>query len=555
MQKIDAMYRLLLPLILLSSNLSAQKTRKEQRVVIENLERHVKFLSDDRLEGRRAGSEGERLASEYIAQQFKKYGLIQMAGNDGYFQPFKIDDGKRVSDGAIIIIDGKVKLTYPTHFQPLPYSPPANSLEIKYNSQINEKGNAWKLDLTELIERNKENPHFDPIAALKSEINRLATKGASAILVIQSSMGGIDLSFKPKDKSEQLLIPAFFMENAVLKEHLNDSISEFDLKINYSITQATRISRNVIGWIDNKAATNIVVGAHYDHLGYGEDGNSMLRTVERQIHNGADDNASGTASLIELARLIGLRNPKSHNYIFVAFSGEELGLFGSKHYVENPPEPNERSTYMINLDMVGRLNDSTKTITVGGYGTAIEWGSLLSGHKFDPGFKMRFDSSGTGPSDHTSFYRKDIPVLFFFTGLHTDYHKPSDDYDKINYDGSMKIVRYINDLIVRSQTFQRLKFQKTREQQTSTNTRFSVSMGIMPDYTYNGSGVRVDGVTEGRPAKSVGIKSGDIVIKMGDKDVDSVESYMKALSGYKKGDRTMVTIKRGTETIVYEIAF
>jgi aminopeptidase YwaD len=549
------MYRLLTVFLLIVNPLFGQKARKEHKTIISNLERHVRYLSDDRLEGRRAGSEGERLASEYIAQQFKNSGLRNMSSTEGFYQTFNIDDGKRVYDGASITVDGTKKLSYPIHFQPLAYSPAANSLNLKYNSDIKEKGNAWKLDVSELIESNKDNPHFDAPSALKSEINRLAGQGARAVIVTRSAKDDIDLAFKPKDRSEQTLIPAFYIDESILSEYLNDSISEFDLNIDYNIVQSKRSSRNVVGWIDNKAETNIVIGAHYDHLGFGEDGNSMLRSQEKQIHNGADDNASGTASLLELARLLSSKNPKTHNYIFVAFSGEELGLHGSKHFVENTTEPNDRTCYMVNLDMVGRLNDSSKTITVGGYGTAVEWGKLLSSHSYDPGFKMRFDSSGTGPSDHTSFYRKDIPVLFFFTGLHTDYHKPSDDHEKINYDGSMRIVRYIYDLIGRTKSYKRLQFRRTREQQTSTNTRFSVSLGIMPDYTYSGTGVRVDGVTEGRPAKAAGIKTGDIVVKLGEMTVDSVESYMKALSGYKKGDKTKVSVKRGSETMIYDISF
>lgn len=549
------MYRFFLPLILFSNGLFAQKTKKEQKRVIDNLQNHVKYLADDKLEGRRTGTNGERLAAEYIATQFKTAGLTPMKGAPDFYQNYLIDDGKRVTDGSSILVDGVNKLTNPNQFHPLPNSPSANSLHVKYNPDINEKGNAWKLDLSELIERNKENPHFDVYGSLKTEIKRYASNGASAVLVTQSERNPIDLTFNKKDKSEELPIPAFYIADSTLKKHLNDPSSEYDLKLDYGIIQSSRASRNVIGWIDNKATSNIIIGAHYDHLGYGEDGNSMFRSPERLVHNGADDNASGTSCLIELARLMVNRNPKTHNYIYIAFSGEELGLYGSKHYVENALEPNERTAYMINLDMVGRLNDTSNTITVGGYGTAIEWGELLNDNRYDRGFKIRFDSSGTGPSDHTSFYRKDIPVLFFFTGLHTDYHKPTDDYQKLNYEGSMKIVRYIIDVIDRSKSYTRLNFQKTREQQSTTTTRFSVSMGIMPDYTYSGNGVRVDGLSEGRPAKIAGIKTGDIILKMGERDVDSVESYMKALSGFKKGEKTTVLIKRGNETVYYEIVF
>ena len=327
-----------------------------------------------------------------------------------------------------------------------------------------------------------------------------------------------------------------------------------------SIGEKTRTGRNVIGYIDNGAATTVVLGAHYDHLGYGEDGNSMIRTGERNIHNGADDNASGTAALIELGRIL-QSGPKGNNYLFIAFSGEELGLFGSKYFVENPTIDLSRVSYMVNLDMVGRLNDSTNTVTIGGIGTSPEWNSTVTG-KLDIFYdgnttqprtlNIRVDSSGTGPSDHTSFYRKDIPVLFYFTGLHTDYHKPSDDEPKINYNGMRLIISHLMKVIAGMDDKGKIAFTKTREQQTTTSTRFSVSLGVMPDYTYSGTGMRIDGVTPGRPAEKAGLKAGDIILKIGNHEVNNMETYMQALGKFKKADRTMVSYKRGEE--VREIA-
>jgi membrane-associated protease RseP (regulator of RpoE activity) len=209
---------------------------------------------------------------------------------------------------------------------------------------------------------------------------------------------------------------------------------------------------------------------------------------------------------------------------------------------------------MINMDMVGRMNDSTKAITVGGYGTSPSWSPLFSAIK-NKKFTIKFDSSGTGPSDHTSFYRRDIPVLFFFTGLHTDYHKPSDDADKINYTGQLQIVKFINQLVLFNKSNEKYLFTKTREQQTSTSAKFSVSMGIMPDYTFSGNGVRVDGVSDNRPAKKAGILAGDVVKQLGEYQTSSVESYMQALSKFKKGDVTKVLIIRGTKEFEFQVIF
>jgi C-terminal processing protease CtpA/Prc len=206
------------------------------------------------------------------------------------------------------------------------------------------------------------------------------------------------------------------------------------------------------------------------------------------------------------------------------------------------------------MDMVGRMNDSTKAITVGGYGTSPSWSPLFKAIE-NKNFTIKFDSSGTGPSDHTSFYRKDIPVLFFFTGLHTDYHKPSDDADKINYIGQLQIVKFINQLVLFNKSNEKYIFTKTREQQTSTSAKFSVSMGIMPDYTFSGNGVRVDGVSDNRPAKKAGILAGDVVKQLGEYQTSSVESYMQALSKFKKGDLTKVLIIRGTKEFEFQVIF
>ncbi|HRP32190.1 MAG TPA: M20/M25/M40 family metallo-hydrolase, partial [Agriterribacter sp.] len=315
-----------------------------------------------------------------------------------------------------------------------------------------------------------------------------------------------------------------------------------------------RTGQNVIGYIDNKAPTTIIIGAHYDHLGYGEDGNSMVRSGPAQIHNGADDNASGTAALLELAKLMKKSKSRNNNYLFIAFSGEELGLFGSKYFTDHPTIDLASANYMINMDMIGRLNDSSKTLTIGGYGTSPVWGEVVYAQKKLP-FTVKIDSSGTGPSDHTSFYRKNIPVLFFFTGLHHDYHRPSDDADKINYNGELHIVKYIVELIKDVNKKDKLAFTPTRETQTSTSARFSVSLGIMPDYTFSGEGVKVDGVSEGRAAQKAGLLAGDVIVGLGDYAIKSMENYMQALGKFKSGDHTTVRIKRGDKELEFPVTF
>ena len=310
---------------------------------------------------------------------------------------------------------------------------------------------------------------------------------------------------------------------------------------------------NVIGFLDNKAENTIVIGAHYDHLGLGHDHNSLDANPENKIHNGADDNASGTSGVLELARYFSNNTVKeNYNFLFICFSGEELGLLGSKKWCDNPSINLSSINYMINMDMIGRLNDSTKKLLIYGVGTSPTWVPLLD--KTNTYFSIKKDSSGIGPSDQTSFYLKDIPVLHFFTGQHSDYHKPSDDVDKINISGEKKVLDYIVELINATNSLPRLDFRKTSAP-VSTSTKWKVTMGVMPDYAFEGEGMRVDGVSDNKPGFKAGVKTGDVVIKLGELNVKNVQDYMKALSVFKKGDKTIVVVKRGNENLSLELEF
>ena len=307
--------------------------------------------------------------------------------------------------------------------------------------------------------------------------------------------------------------------------------------------------RNVIGYLHNDADHTIVIGAHFDHLGYGSEGS--LHRGEPSIHNGADDNASGTGALVQLAGILKGKD-LSTNVLFIAFSGEENGLWGSNYYVKNPTVDLERVSYMINMDMVGRLNEEN-TLAINGVGTSPSWNEALETVNTDS-LKLVTSESGVGPSDHTSFYLQDLPVLHFFTGQHEDYHKPGDDAEKINYDGLVKIIRYIERLIVTLDQPEQLAFTKTQEDE-GNSPRFSVSLGVVPDYLYDGEGMRIDGVTEGKPAQAAGMKKGDIVVKLGDSTIVDMMSYMRALSVFKGGEATVVEYKRGNDLKAAQIKF
>jgi len=311
-------------------------------------------------------------------------------------------------------------------------------------------------------------------------------------------------------------------------------------------------AQNVAAYLDNGAEYTIVIGAHYDHLGLGHDHNSLDANPEGKIHNGADDNASGTAGAIELARYFAKNGVKEqHNFLFLCFSGEELGLYGSKKYTETPTIDLNKVSYMINMDMIGRLNPE-KRLVVGGVGTAPDFVPTIKGLTTDLSIKL--DSAGVGPSDHTSFYLKNIPVLFFFTGQHSDYHKPTDDIDKVNFAGGIQVVETVAQVIQKLDNQPKLKFQETKSKE-GTNVSFKVTLGIMPDYTWDGEGVHIDGVTDGKPASKAGLLKGDVIIGLGEINVKTIQDYMKGLSMFKKGDTTNVKVKRGTEEKTMPVTF
>lgn len=306
---------------------------------------------------------------------------------------------------------------------------------------------------------------------------------------------------------------------------------------------------NVVGYMDNKAEHTVVIGAHFDHLGMGGEG-SLYRGKEPSIHNGADDNASGVAVTLDLANdLKGINT--NYNYLFILFSAEEIGLLGSNYYVKNPTIDLEKVNYMINLDMVGRLNEE-KAMAVHGVGTSPVFSQTLFANNSD--FKIAEKESGIGPSDHTSFYLADIPVLHFFTGQHEDYHKPGDDPEKLNYEGMEQISQYLMAIITDLDDDPKLEFKKTKNESEEAPS-FKVTLGVVPDYLFDGNGMRIDGVSEDKPAQKAGMQKGDVVVKVGEFEVTDMMSYMKSLSKFEKGMKTIVVVERNGEQLELEVTW
>jgi len=525
------------------------KLEKEANTAFENrLQQHVRYLASDSLEGRGTGTAGETLASQYIINQYQQLQL-EPKGSNGYLQPFDIDEGKQANAATTVLMVNNSKAVLQKDFFALAFS--ANGA-VKGSAAValNQAANPWFKDLKDVLEENQTNPHFDIEDFIKKECDKVAGKKATALILYNTSNFTDNVQFNKNDKSATTKIPVIYVTKEGYKKYFNDETATQNIQLSVSLSQKIRKSKNVVAFINNNAATTVIIGAHYDHLGYGEDKNAL--DTGHIIHNGADDNASGTAAVIELAKMLKNNSPKNNNYLFINFSGEELGLLGSKYWLEHPTT-NITANYMINMDMVGRY-DTTHKLTIGGYGTSPYWGNLFA-TTTDKNLLVRFDSSGSGPSDHEAFYRKDIPVLFFFTGSHPDYHKATDDWNKINYSGEREIVQYIYQLIAATDTKGKLAFTKTREQQMGKSTKFTVSLGVIPDYGYTGTGVRIDGVSAGKLAERLGLQAGDILLQLGEYKFVDVMSYMETLSKFKKGDKTKLRIKRKETEKEFDIEF
>ena len=379
--------KILLITILLAACSAPKSVTKTDTQALDNIKAHIQYLADDKLEGRRTGTPGEELAMNYIISQFKAIGLIPK-GTEYYPQSFIVNDGKQIDGITELVINGNTLETGKDFFL-FPFSP-TQKIEALPSIALQEVGMPWFFDLKEVLEETlptgqagKSNPHFDLVDYIRTNYKGIKDRGAVAMIFYNTSDIDDKLVFDPKDKSEELTIPAVYVSKTAAKKYFSDKSATLNIKLRTSISEKNRIGHNVIGYIDNRAATTVILGAHYDHLGYGEDGNSMIRNFDHpMIHNGADDNASGTAALLELARQLKDSKATNNNYLFIAFSGEELGLFGSKYFVENPTIDLSTVNYMINMDMVGRLNDSSKVLTIGGYGTSPTWGEVITNNDF-----------------------------------------------------------------------------------------------------------------------------------------------------------------------------
>ncbi len=553
----------------MSVHVEGQNQYLNDNNVAQNLKTHIATLASDKYEGRETGTKGEEMAAAYIENQFKTIGLVPK-GEDGFLQTFEYTDHIEYNKGNSLKID-KQEFTLDSDFYPLIYSSNGSvnaGLEycgygidapsLQHNDYASLKNLQGKIFVIEYSSPDGFHPHskYKNYADLRTKITTAEAKGAAAVIFINSdtTVENPEFSSEKFSKISPASIPVLFVQENANTSLKNKSAKSAEISAN--LKSIKRTGKNIIGFLDNHKDNLIIIGAHYDHLGFGGFGTTNSNP-HHEVYNGADDNASGTAEVIELARYLSQGNLTHNNYLFIAFSGEEKGLIGSSYFAKHPTVDLKKVNYMLNLDMVGRLDQHEKKLALYGTGTSPEWNKILPHIQIDS-ISVKSKASGSGPSDYTSFYLQNIPVLHFFSGMHTDYHKPTDDEDKINYNGMISIMKFITAVIGKTEADGKLIFSKTNDvgQSSENISKPRLSMGVIPDYMYDGKGMKIDGLSsEDKPAAKAGIMKGDILIKLGDYDVVDMMSYMKAMNNFTKGDQTTAVIQRGDEVIHLSVNF
>ncbi|MCA1578437.1 MAG: M20/M25/M40 family metallo-hydrolase [Acidobacteria bacterium] len=564
----------------------------------DRIQQHVKYLASDVLEGRRTGTKGATEAARYIAKEFSKLGLKPVASSAGgngsesrYLQSFPYVAGVELGRNLLMfrMNDAYASLRVGEDYMPLGFS--ANDTvenasailvgygiaapELNYNDYAAPQVTG-RVAVALSGTPDGDNPHgqFARYNDVRWKATAARNAGAKALLVVASEhdFKQDKLSKLRHDHAGDAGIPViaisretakilFFNKDVLAIEQAAKSKAEEAYKtLAWSITLDTHVVRNrlpaynVIGMLEGSDPVlkneTIIIGAHYDHLGRGGEGSGSLAPRSGDIHYGADDNASGTAGVLELARLFSTQTPKpKRTIVFMAFGGEEEGLLGSNYYVNHPLLPLANTVAMINMDMIGRMKDSK--LVVGGVGTAKEWRDIMAAEK---SFQLTLNEDGFGPSDHSSFYAKQIPVLFFWTGTHADYHKPSDTFEKINYDDEARILALVARIVKQLDTAdKRLTYTTAKSDATPRTGGFRVYLGTIPSYADSDNGLLLDGVRDDSPATKAGLKAGDRIVKIGTRDIKNVYDYTAALGEMKAGEEYPIEVVRGTERLSLKI--
>jgi len=580
--------------------LLGSQVKRTTEITAAELRAHVQYLSSDALEGRKAGSPGADKAAGYIANEFESYGLTPLGDHATYFQRFEFIAGVKLGTNnkfAVGVGGTAHALALNQQFRPLGFSSNATfSGDVVFAGYGISAPDKHYDDYSGLDVANKavillryapatdsSKNEFDQFSSLRYKASKAKELGAKVLIVVTGPLDSdsddlIKLSYDQaignagiiainitRATADELLqstgttIKKLQDDIANSKQPHSMPIKDLTVEIQSDVESISNNSANVIGFLEGSdpALKNevLVIGAHYDHLGYGGESSGSLKPDTVAIHHGADDNASGTSGLLELAQAFSSRrNELKRSLLFISFTGEEEGLLGSEYYVKNPAIPLDRTVAMINMDMIGRLNN--KKLIVYGTGTSREFDSLVTVHNVDSSFVLSLMKDGFGPSDQSSFYAKQIPVYFFFTDLHSDYHRPSDTWDKLNYVGMEKVVRFVEQVAFDvDQEPTKPKYIAVEMPKSSGNVgrNYRVYMGTIPDFGEQVEGMKLSGVREGSPAAKAGIQGGDIIVRFGKVDVKNIYDFTYALGQHKPGDEVEVVIKRGSVSITTKV--
>ena len=558
------------------------------------------FLASDELEGRGIGTRGLERAGEYLVEQFQNAGVRSAPGMKNFYQEFEVTAGAEVGKETALSLGANRSFETGKDFIPLSFSAegklsgPVVFAGYGITSTEREYDDYQDLDVKDkVVMVMRFEPHdekgksqftgddWSTDAHLSTKAKQAMDHGAAAVLLVTPPDHHEDEGLMPLARAmgQQRKIPVVQISATVADELLKRggapdlktlqekidkskkpaSFALADVKVQGDIhIERKKVKvRNVIGYLAGagpRAKEYLVVGAHYDHLGFG--GMNSLKPTTRAIHNGADDNASGTTALIELAARFASGPPPQRSMLFVAFTAEEEGVLGSDHFVDHPPVPLSDIVGMLNFDMVGRLKD--ETVQIGGVGTAEAFDDIIKKADESSPLKVKeIGKGGLGPSDHMAFGMKKIPCMHLFSGLHPDYHRPSDDVDKINFQGLNQIVDFAYDVAQGMLAMPRQTYVSKFDSQSGypgTPARSRVTLGVVPDYTDNddSGGVRISGTSPDSPAAKAGLKEGDCIIKFNDKDIDNLYDLSEVLAKAKPGQVVKLKVKRGDETLEVE---
>jgi len=581
--------------LLVSASTTAVAPADPQRYLAD-----IQALTAPAMEGRGPGTKGIERASHYLEKRYKSLGL-KPAGTHGYFQPFSVITGAKLKSNNHFVVEagsGKNNLKPNQDFVPLSFSASgsaagplvfagygASAAEFQYDDyagvDVKDKivvvlryepagfaaksGNTGTTQHSQLITKaiNARNHGAKAIVLVNGKLGDgeedLLTRFGSVsgpenvgILFVQVKNSVADGWFQAAGKSladvQAQINSSDKPESFVFPESVHASL-------NVSIENTRAIVNNVLAYLPGKTDEYLVIGAHYDHLGRGNF-DSLAPSQIGQIHPGADDNASGTAGVLELARLLApMSGQLRRGILFASFAGEELGLLGSAEWAKQPTLPLDKAVAMLNMDMIGRIKDDK--IFIGGVGTGSTFKSLLEEDQAKSGFKIEYSAGGYAASDHTSFVSKKIPVLFFFSGLHSDYHKPSDTWDKINSTGAARLLGLVSDLATQiAEAPERPAFLTVADEKApggGGGRGYGPYFGSIPDFGQTENGVKFSDVRPGSPAAKAGLKAGDVLVQYGDKPINNLYDFTDALRRSKVGDVVEVKVLRDGKPVTVPV--